>query len=394
MSSFVTTTHGVRLRPAEAVAAGHPDKIADAIADAIVDLAIGREPRALVGVEVAVHRASVFVTGRAAGARLRAAGHRAARPRAVRGARPRRRLAAGPRRARDRLRPRPRAARPGRGRLPRGVRRPVDLHRVRRGLARDGLAAAGALARPPDRAGTRGAPAIDPELRIGPDAKAAVLGAEAPGLPMALEAATVSLQQAVGADEILTRRQVVEVVRAAMEAAPGAFEVPSDLASRVLVNGAGNFECGGPNGDNGLSGKKLVVDAYGPRVPDRRRRAVGQGLLQGGPCRRDRGPATGARRRPWWRGDGGDRRAAVAPGRPGGAGGRGDGPGRGGHRRRALAAGDRPQPPGERQRLAGARPRAAARASRWRGTSGATSRGNGEAHAAGGGVNGDLGCVR
>jgi S-adenosylmethionine synthetase len=33
------------------------------------------------------------------------------------------------------------------------------------------------------------------------------------------------------------------------------------------VNGAGDFELGGPEGDNGLSGKKLVVDAYGPRVP-------------------------------------------------------------------------------------------------------------------------------
>ena len=33
------------------------------------------------------------------------------------------------------------------------------------------------------------------------------------------------------------------------------------------MNGAGAFEVGGPEGDNGLSGKKLVVDAYGPRVP-------------------------------------------------------------------------------------------------------------------------------
>jgi S-adenosylmethionine synthetase len=41
------------------------------------------------------------------------------------------------------------------------------------------------------------------------------------------------------------------------------------------VNGAGNFEVGGPDGDNGLSGKKLVVDAYGPRVP------IGGGALSG-----------------------------------------------------------------------------------------------------------------
>ena len=47
------------------------------------------------------------------------------------------------------------------------------------------------------------------------------------------------------------------------------------VPERFHVNGAGNFEVGGPEGDNGLSGKKLVVDAYGPRVP------LGGGALSG-----------------------------------------------------------------------------------------------------------------
>jgi S-adenosylmethionine synthetase len=34
----------------------------------------------------------------------------------------------------------------------------------------------------------------------------------------------------------------------------------------LLEVNAGAFEVGGPEGDNGLSGKKLVMDAYGPRV--------------------------------------------------------------------------------------------------------------------------------
>ena len=55
------------LRVAEFVFPGHPDKLCDAIADTLVEEAIRREPRALVGVEVAVHRAKVFVTGRIAG---------------------------------------------------------------------------------------------------------------------------------------------------------------------------------------------------------------------------------------------------------------------------------------------------------------------------------------
>ncbi len=40
-----------------------------------------------------------------------------------------------------------------------------------------------------------------------------------------------------------------------------------DAQARQAYAGAGMFVSGGPNGDNGLSGKKLVVDAYGPTVP-------------------------------------------------------------------------------------------------------------------------------
>jgi len=49
---------------------------------------------------------------------------------------------------------------------------------------------------------------------------------------------------------------------AAVEQACAGWPVPG-----VQVNGAGTFTCAGPMGDNGLSGKKLVVDAYGPTVP-------------------------------------------------------------------------------------------------------------------------------
>ncbi len=51
---------------AEYVFPGHPDKLCDAIADALVEEAARREKRALCGIEVAVHRASVFITGRIA----------------------------------------------------------------------------------------------------------------------------------------------------------------------------------------------------------------------------------------------------------------------------------------------------------------------------------------
>lgn len=37
--------------------------------------------------------------------------------------------------------------------------------------------------------------------------------------------------------------------------------------SRLRINGGGDFIVGGPQADNGLTGKKLVVDHYGPSIP-------------------------------------------------------------------------------------------------------------------------------
>jgi S-adenosylmethionine synthetase len=51
---------------AEYVSPGHPDRLADAIAESIVTAAVQRKPDALVGVEVAVHTDCVFVDGRIA----------------------------------------------------------------------------------------------------------------------------------------------------------------------------------------------------------------------------------------------------------------------------------------------------------------------------------------
>jgi S-adenosylmethionine synthetase len=53
-----------------------------------------------------------------------------------------------------------------------------------------------------------------------------------------------------------------------LEESTGLRGVSSTFELRHLhLNGAGNFCQGGPEGDNGLSGKKLVVDHYGPDIP-------------------------------------------------------------------------------------------------------------------------------
>jgi S-adenosylmethionine synthetase len=47
------------------------------------------------------------------------------------------------------------------------------------------------------------------------------------------------------------------------------------ISEKLVLNGAGDFAIGGLEGDNGLSGKKLVIDHYGPGVP------IGGGALCG-----------------------------------------------------------------------------------------------------------------
>ncbi len=79
-----------------------------------------------------------------------------------------------------------------------------------------------------------------------------------------------------GAGDIALHRTVRERLREELNRLAGDFRRFSPrIPESLTVNGAGTFEVGGPEGDNGLAGKKLVVDAYGPRVP------IGGGALSG-----------------------------------------------------------------------------------------------------------------
>ena len=67
---------------------------------------------------------------------------------------------------------------------------------------------------------------------------------------------------------------ILEQILGEVEAA-GLQGRPQALPGKLILNGAGEFATGGPDGDNGLSGKKLVIDHYGPGVP------IGGGALAG-----------------------------------------------------------------------------------------------------------------
>jgi S-adenosylmethionine synthetase len=260
---------------AEYVFAGHPDKLCDAIADALVQEGSKREKRALCGVEVAIHRSRVFITGRIACRDAESIPVEAI--------------------ARDVLR----SAGYGMEWQP-----DPDVFRVETDLClgplHDGEAEFRSVSDDQsivtgyaiDLSGTNYLPpehwlayrlsrALEqlrwrqPELLLGPDGKVTVIY-EQDNERSRVTGFSSSLQQKVNGPAIELHRAVLSVLRKELAAAVKVFPgldltVPDD----VRVNGAGNFDVGGPEGDNGLSGKKLVLDAYGPRVP------IGGGALSG-----------------------------------------------------------------------------------------------------------------
>ena len=78
--------------------------------------------------------------------------------------------------------------------------------------------------------------------------------------PVRVDTIVVSTQHAkdIDLDHLLTpdvRSHVVDPVLAS-------FDIPSD-GYRLLVNPTGRFEIGGPMGDAGLTGRKIIIDTYG-----------------------------------------------------------------------------------------------------------------------------------
>ncbi|MDA5146662.1 methionine adenosyltransferase [Streptomyces sp. AD681] len=102
-----------------------------------------------------------------------------------------------------------------------------------------------------------------PYLR--PDGKTQVTIEYQGSKPVRLDTVVVSSQHAAGIDldELLTpdiRHHVVEHVLAQL--ADDGIKLETD-DHRLLVNPTGRFEIGGPMGDAGLTGRKIIIDTYG-----------------------------------------------------------------------------------------------------------------------------------
>ena len=108
-----------------------------------------------------------------------------------------------------------------------------------------------------------------PYLR--PDGKTQVTVRYEDGRPVAVETIVISTQHAPEVESMdVIKADLVEHVIAPVMAAAG---VPWDGAE-LYVNPTGRFVVGGPMGDTGLTGRKIIVDTYGGHGPPRRRRLL------------------------------------------------------------------------------------------------------------------------
>ena len=118
-----------------------------------------------------------------------------------------------------------------------------------------------------------------------PDGKAQVTVAYENGRPVAVDAVVISTQH----EDSVTQQQI----REAMIDQVIRREIPESLlhgGTQYYVNPTGRFVIGGPAGDSGLTGRKIIVDTYGGMCPH------GGGAFSGkDPSKVDRSAAYAAR---------------------------------------------------------------------------------------------------
>jgi S-adenosylmethionine synthetase len=121
-----------------------------------------------------------------------------------------------------------------------------------------------------------------------PDAKSQVTLRFENGKPVAATAIVVSTQHKPGYDEGEQEKELHDYVKSVV-----ADVLPPELLNEWTVyhiNPTGSFEIGGPEGDAGITGRKIIVDTYGGAAPH------GGGAFSGkDPTKVDRSAAYAAR---------------------------------------------------------------------------------------------------
>jgi S-adenosylmethionine synthetase len=91
-----------------------------------------------------------------------------------------------------------------------------------------------------------------------PDAKSQVSVEYVDGKPTRITNVVISTQHAAGAEHAVIEKFCIEKVIKAV--------LPKSMLTKdteYLINPTGNFVVGGPQGDTGLTGRKIIVDTYG-----------------------------------------------------------------------------------------------------------------------------------
>jgi S-adenosylmethionine synthetase len=119
-----------------------------------------------------------------------------------------------------------------------------------------------------------------------PDAKSQVTVRYSGGKPVAIDTVVLSTQHAPSMNDkqkALAEAVIDEIIKPVL---------PADMlvGTKFLVNPTGRFEIGGPHGDAGVTGRKIIVDTYGGAAPH------GGGAFSGkDPSKVDRSAAYAAR---------------------------------------------------------------------------------------------------
>ena len=124
-----------------------------------------------------------------------------------------------------------------------------------------------------------------PDSILGPDSKSQVtLRYSDEGEVMDVDTIVLSTQHKKGITTEEIRRLVTPLIA---DLLPVGWMVPKE---KLLINPTGKFEIGGPDGDAGLTGRKIIVDTYGGAAPH------GGGAFSGkDPTKVDRSAAYAAR---------------------------------------------------------------------------------------------------
>ena len=96
---------------------------------------------------------------------------------------------------------------------------------------------------------------------FGPDSKSQVSVIYKNNVPKNISSIVVSSQHSESANNDEIRKKILEIIE---EAIPNII-LPSE--KKILTNPTGRFVIGGPDGDAGLTGRKIIVDTYGGAAP-------------------------------------------------------------------------------------------------------------------------------